>query len=159
MDELKGRIEHLEDEVDKLREELWTLTGILRNHLIRVKNHEPVSDDLIEQGLAYQDLSPERAQRLYQNPDFNFILVDVSSEGFHPPVVLPEAIRIPWEQFHTEVHQLQSKTKPILIISEDGTHSVLACEYLVRRGFYNCSNISGGYRYWRSAQVGKLESA
>ena len=44
--------------------------------------------------------------------------------------------------------EIQARTTPILIISEDGTKSILACEFLVKRGFYNCNNISGGYKYW-----------
>lgn len=143
---LEGKILELELKIEKL-------VDIERNHLIRVKNGEEMSDDFLVSGRAYQDLSPEKALKLYNNKDFDFILLDVSSKDHQPLKNFPEAIHIPWEEFRERFHEIQSKTTPILIISEDGTHSVLACEFMVKRGYYNCNNISGGYKYWK----GRLE--
>jgi rhodanese-related sulfurtransferase len=148
--QLEGRILELETRIHKLLE-------IERNHLIRVKNKEEVSDEFILNGRTYLDLSPEKAWRLYRNPDFDFILVDVTSKDYQPRNRLPEALHIPWEEFAERFLEISSRTTPLLIISEDGTNSVLACEFLVKRGYYNCNNISGGYKCWKGFRLEKLE--
>lgn len=147
---LEGKILELEQRIEKLIE-------IERNHLIRVKNHEEVSDDFIQSGRHYQDLSPEKAWRLYNNKDYDFIMIDVSSIDFEAPCKIPEAMHIPWEFFKERSLEIQNKTTPIFVISEDGTNSILACEFLVSRGYYNCNNISGGYKYWKGLMIQGLK--
>jgi rhodanese-related sulfurtransferase len=146
IDRLEGKILEMEQKFDRLIQ-------VQRNHLIRVKNHEQVSDEFISQGHSYYDLSPEKAWKLYQNQDLNYIFIDVSSTDFKPIRQIPEAIKMPWENFREESLDLQTKTTPIFVISEDGTKSILACELLARRGYYNCNNISGGYKYWKGYRV------
>jgi rhodanese-related sulfurtransferase len=82
-------------------------------------------------------------------------MVDVSSKEFKPDQQIPEIIHIPWEEFSDRFIEISSRTTPILIISEDGTNSILACEFLVKLGYYNCNNISGGYKHWRGFQKPK----
>jgi rhodanese-related sulfurtransferase len=150
-----GQLEVFEKEISRLEERIFELESriqklieVERNHLLRVKNKEEISDDFIQNGRAYHDLSPENAWKLYRIPDFDFILIDVSSRDQETFNSLPEAIHIPWEEFSDKFLEIQSKTTPLLIISEDGTNSILACEFLVKRGYYNCNNISGGYKHW-----------
>lgn len=145
---LTKEIETLEAKIFELERKLEKALAIERNHLIRVKNKEDVPDDFIYNGRSYQDLSPERAYKLYKNKDFDFILLDVSSASFSPQERLPEAIHIPWEELESRFLEITQMTTPIFVISEDGVKSVLACEFLVKRGHYNCNNISGGYKYW-----------
>ena len=72
---LEGRILELETSINKLIE-------IERNHLIRLKNGEQLSDDFVQNGRAYLDLSPDKAFKMYRNPNFDFILIDVTSIDF-----------------------------------------------------------------------------
>jgi rhodanese-related sulfurtransferase len=153
LQEFESQIEHLEGKVLELEQKLDRLIEIERNHLIRIKNREELSDEFISQGRLYQDLSPEKAWKLYSNRDFDFILLDVSSAQFKPVEEIPEAIKIPWEDFRDRFTEIQSRTTPLFIISEDGTSSILACEFLVKHGFYNCNNISGGYKHWKGFQL------
>lgn len=150
IDRLEGKILELENRLEKMM-------SIERNHLIRIKNGEEVSDEFLLKGRAYNDLSPEKAWKLYQNPDFDFILIDVTSKDYEAFNRLPEAIHIPWEDFTDRFTEIQCKTTPIFIISEDGTNSVLACEFLVRHGFYNCNNISGGYKHWKGFRLEEVK--
>jgi rhodanese-related sulfurtransferase len=152
-------IEFLNARLLELEQKTEQMIQVERNHLIRIKNHEEVSDDFIQHGRRYQDLSPEKAWKLYCDKNYDFILVDVSEKNFSPPRKISEAIHIPWEEFPDRFMEISSKTTPIMIISEDGTKSVLACEYLVRRGFFNCNNISGGYRFWKGFQLSDIKSA
>jgi rhodanese-related sulfurtransferase len=145
-------IERLETKIFELESKMERIIQVERDHLIRVKNKEDVSDEFLAHGKTYQDLSPEKAWRFYQQEDFNFIFVDVSAEDFRPLKRVPEALHIPWEEFTERFIEIQSRTIPIFIISEDGTNSILACEFLVKKGYYNCNNISGGYKHWKGFQ-------
>ncbi len=147
---LEGRILELENRIQRLVE-------VERNHLIRVKNGEELSDDFIQSGRSYLDLSPDKAWKLYRNPDFDFILIDITGKDFDRVARLPEAIHIPWEDFQDRFLEIQSKTTPLLIISEDGTNSILACEFLVKRGYFNCNNISGGYKFWKGLRLEEVK--
>ena len=146
-------IGHLEARILELEQRIEQLIQIERNHLIRVKNNEEVSDDFLFHGRRYQDLSPEKAWKLYNDKDFDFILIDISAADFTPDNKIPEALHIPWEVFPERFMEITSKTTPIFFISEDGATSVLACEYMVKRGYFNCNNISGGYKYWKGNQL------
>jgi rhodanese-related sulfurtransferase len=147
---LEGRILELETSINKLIE-------IERNHLIRIKNGEQLSDDFVQNGRAYLDLSPDKAFKMYRNPNFDFILIDVTSIDFEDTSRLPEAIHIPWEDFSDRFIEIQTKTTPLFIISEDGTTSVLACEFLVKHGYFNCNNISGGYKFWKGNRLEEVK--
>jgi rhodanese-related sulfurtransferase len=140
-------INRLEEKVLELETKLEKLIQIERNHLTRVKNKEQLSDDFILNGKEYLDLSPEKAWSLYQKKDFDFMLLDVSHQKFDGKK-LPEAYSIPLEELGERFLEIKSKSLPILIISEDGKRSVLACEFLAKRGYFNCNNISGGYKFW-----------
>jgi rhodanese-related sulfurtransferase len=148
LQDFERTITKLEEHILKLEQRVEELIQVERSHLIRIKNHEELTDEFIYHGSKYLDLSPERAWSLYSNRDYHFIIIDVSSKDFQPEYEIIEAIRIPWEEFSERFMEINSRTSPILIISEDGTNSVLACEFLVKLGFYNCNNVSGGYLHW-----------
>lgn len=143
------QIGKLEERILELEQRLESRIQVERNHLIRVKNNEEITDEFIYQGRRYHDLSPEKAWKLYNNRDFDFILIDVSAKDYKPLRPIPEALHIPWEEFRDRFFEIQAKTTPILIISEDGTNSILACEFMVKRGYFNCNNVSGGYKCWK----------
>lgn len=148
----ESEISRLEGRILEMEVHLEKIMNVERNHLMRVKNHEDLSDEFILNGKCYLDLSPDKAWKLYQRKDFNFILIDVSESDYKPLKKIPEAVHIPWSEFSDRFIEIQTHSTPILIISEDGTNSVLACEFLVRHGFYNCNNISGGYKFWKGSQ-------
>lgn len=143
------QIHSLERKIAELEYQLEERIQEQRHHLLRVKNRQALPDDFILSGKKYLDLSPEKAYELYHDKEFDFILIDVSEEDFTPPIQLPEAIRMPWSNFSADFLQIQNKSTPLLVISEDGTYSVLACNFLAQRGYYNTNNISGGYKYWK----------
>ncbi len=152
-------IEDLESHILTLQQKLEHLIMVDRSNLIRVKNGEELSDEYIYQGRKYHDIGPDKAWKLYSDPNYNFILLDVSASDYSPPQPLPEAIRIPWDDFSKRFFEITDKTTPIIVISEDGTHSVLACEFLVKRGYYNCTNVSGGYKFWKGFRMAEARPA
>lgn len=155
----ESQIGRLEERILELESRIEQMIQVERNHLVRVKNQEEVSDEFIQHGRKYQDLSPEKAWKLYCNKNYDFILIDVTEKDYKPLSIIPEAQRMPWSEFSERFFEIQSKTTPILIISEDGTNSVLACEFLVKRGYFNCNNISGGYKHWKGFQLKNAVSA
>lgn len=159
LQDFEKEIARMEARILELETRMEQMIQIERNHLIRVKNREEVSDEFILNGRRYQDLSPEKAWKLYCDKDYDFILIDVSAKDYTPQRKIPEAIHIPWEEFSEKFMEISSKTTPIMIISEDGTRSVLACEFMVKRGFFNCNNVSGGYRHWKGFQLQEVRTA
>lgn len=152
MNAFEVHIGQLEQKILELENHIESLIQIERNHLVRIKNNEELSDEFIIKGRKYQDLTPDKAWKQYCNKNFDFIMIDVSDKNFSPERKIPEANHIPWEDFQERFFEIQSKTIPLLIICEDGTKSVLACEFLSRLGYYNCNNVSGGYKHWRGFQ-------
>jgi rhodanese-related sulfurtransferase len=153
LQEFEKHVQRLEEEILRLEQHVDHLVQVQRSHLIRVKNHEQISDEFILYGRTYQDLSPERAWKLYNNKDFDFVLLDVSAADYRPKNPIPEVIHIPFEDLKNRFFEISSKTTPILIICENGTKSVLACEFFVKCGYFNCNNVSGGYRSWKGNQL------
>jgi rhodanese-related sulfurtransferase len=142
------KIERIEKKLETMDEKLDLSISIQRNHLIRVKNQEPMKDEMILLGKPYNDLSPEDAYAIYSENSMDFIFLDVSSDYFQAPLELDSVIKIPLENLYEDYHALVNNKTPILIISEDGLKSILACEFLVKKGYFNVNNISGGYRFW-----------
>ena len=145
---INARLNHLEKKIAELDEKLDEVIQIERSHLVRVKNGEELSDDFILKGRTYYDLSPEQAFELYNDPDKDFILLDVSAKGYQAFDTLPEAIKIPLEELAIRHQEIQNKNTTLFIMSENGVRSILACELLQRCGFHNINNISGGHKFW-----------
>jgi rhodanese-related sulfurtransferase len=148
INDLKNQVKDLQSEVKDLGEKLEKSLAVERCHLLRVKNGEMLPDDYILNGRLYNDLSPEQAFQFYSKQNENFILLDVSEKSYHPSDEFPEAIKIPLEELPIRFKEIINKAVPILIISENGIRSILACEMLNQVGYYNVNNISGGYKFW-----------
>lgn len=145
---MNSRLSNIEKNINRMEEKLDFSIMLQRNHLIRVKNGEEIDDQTILLGRPYNDLSPHRAFQIYSNPNLDYILLDVSEKTYQAPIQLNGVIRIPLEDLHFRFAELQSKTLPLLIISENGLRSIQASELLVKKGFFNINNISGGYEFW-----------
>lgn len=145
---LQDQVKELKKEVADLTEKYDKVMATQRCHMMRIKNGEKLSDEYILNGRLYNDYSPEAAFDYYNQADENYILLDVSEKGYEPPEELPEATKIPLSELPLRIKEISNKATPILVISEDGIKSILACETLNQFGFYNVNNISGGYKFW-----------
>ncbi len=154
--------EGIQEDLRKMREKIYSLetslftqelkfqreNEILHSQILRLKNGDQLSDDYITKKLTYLDMSPERAFEFYNDKDKNFFLLDVSESRFQPIAELPEVYRIPLEDLEKSNHRLPGKNHSILVISEKGVRSILACKVLHEMGFHNLNNVSGGYKFW-----------
>lgn len=153
INKVMDRLEELEKKVEQLEIKMENSFALQRCHIMRVKNGEELSDQYILNGDKYSDLSPEKAYKIYQRDDYDYILLDVSAKEFNPPKEMPEAIKIPLEELAVRLQEISNKATTLLVISEDGTRSVQACELLNENGYYNVNNISGGYKFWPSFRL------
>ena len=156
---LQDQVKDLQKELHELKEDYDKSMAINRCHMMRIKNGERLADEYILNGKLYNDFSPEQAFDYYNQKDANYILLDVSQKGYQPPEELPEATKIPLEELAVRFKEIVNKAVPILIISEDGVKSILACELLNQLGYYNVNNISGGYKFWPAFRQKQIPQA
>lgn len=145
---LKRQVADLQIKMRRMEKNFEFEIGVKKAHILKLKNGEALSDDFVINNRSYMDLSPEAAYEIYNDFDQDFILLDVSAKSFTPPQELPEALKIPLDDLANNLHRLPGKGKSYLVISEDGVRSIKACRFLNINGYFNLSNISGGYLYW-----------
>ncbi len=148
MNHMMDRIVNLEKKLEQLNQKLDVSNGIIKNHVIRVKNNEKIPDEMILFSRPYNDYSPQKAFELYNDHCTNFQILDVSDENYKPIVKLDAVQKIPFVELEKRANELKNKTIPILVISENGIKSIEACKLLTKKGHYNINNISGGYAFW-----------
>ncbi len=161
LETMNQRLSNIEKNINRLDEKMDFSISLQRNHLIRVKNGQDIDDSMILYGRPYNDLSPQRAFEIYNDPDMDFLLIDVSYSGTVSTDLMPGSIHIPLEELESRCHEIINKTTPILVISERGLRSIQACELLVKKGFFNLNNISGGHEFWpakRKRTIGTFKS-
>lgn len=144
---INSRLSNIEKNISKLDEKMDFSIMLQRNHLVRVKNGEEIDDSMILLGRPYNDLSPQKAFQIFNNDTIDFYVLDVSLKTYSGPR-LEGSINIPLEELNIRFTEIPSKTTPILCLSENGLRSISACELLVKKGFFNINNISGGHEYW-----------
>lgn len=145
---INNRLTNIEKNISRLDEKLDFSIQLQRNHLIRVKNGEEIDDSAILFGRPYNDLTPHKAFEIYGNKDLDFIIIDVCEANYQRPFELDSVVRIPLEELDRRYAEISSRTTPVLVISENGLRSIQASELLVKKGFFNINNISGGYQFW-----------
>lgn len=144
---INNRLSNIENNISRIEDKLDFSIQLQRNHLIRIKNGESLDDSMILMGRPYNDLSPEDAYKIYNDPDQDFVLVDVSSRD-NQSRKIEGAVNIPLEELGRRYVEVQSRTLPVLIVSEQGLRSIQAAELLVKKGFFNINNVSGGIKFW-----------
>ncbi|MDD0852666.1 rhodanese-like domain-containing protein [Halobacteriovorax sp. GB3] len=144
---MNTRLSNIEKNISRIDEKLEFSIALQRNHLIRVKNGENIDDNMILMGRPYNDLSPSDAFDIFNNVNMDFLVLDVSEDEYIGKSIAG-AIKIPLEELDRRYAEIQNKTTPIMIISEKGLRSIKACEMLVKKGFFNVNNISGGHEFW-----------
>ncbi len=153
LDQIEKRLDKMERRIECMDQDTEKAFKTIQAQMVRVKNGEKLPDDYLLNRRGYNDLSPEKARKLFLEKDRDFILLDVSEKSFGNQDGFSEAIKIPLEELGIRHKELPNKTSTIMVISEDGTRSILACELLNKHGFYNLNNISGGYKYWPKQSV------
>ena len=85
--------------------------------------------------------------------DDSIIRLDVRTKKEVSRGAIPGFINIPLDELRDNLHQLD-QNKPIYVHCQSGLRSYIACRILSGNG-YDCYNLSGGYRLWKSIQKNK----
>lgn len=144
---LEIRISKLEKELKRQNEESEKQLNITRSQIVLAKQGAPIMDYAVMKGYSYTDLSPINALEIYENPNVIYTVLDVSKEDYSGNRGFDCYLKVPLENLEEKIEEIKKCKGMILIISEEGLRSILACEKLTDLGVYNCFNISGGYEY------------
>ena len=146
LDEIFHKLTSIEKRMTRLEDKVDESLLITRNHLVRIKNKQELSDSSVLLGSPYNDLSPQQSWSIFNNQEIDFIIIDVSDLNY--PNRIEGAKRIPLEELSSRLSELPAGSFPVLVISERGIRSIKACELLVKKGYFNTNNISGGHECW-----------
>lgn len=136
------RLSNLEKNFSTLEDKIDLVLSLQKNQFIKEKNSNTTL-----MSSPYNDLSPNDAWSFHQDDLQRLIILDVSSKESSMKKI-DGAINIPLESLSHYYVEIKSRTTPIMVISEKGLRSIQACEFLIKRGFHNVNNISGGHEYW-----------
>jgi rhodanese-related sulfurtransferase len=153
LDRIEASLNALERRLDHLEKKLDAAIELNRGYMVKIKNNMYLSDSAILFGMSYCDLSPEMAWDFFNNSDRDFDVLDVSRLGHEVPARIAHSIHIPAENLHDRINEVRSRTRPLLVISENGVNSIKACELLARKGYLNVYNVSGGHEFWPGHKI------
>lgn len=100
---------------------------------------------------GYASVSPEQAVRLINDGAF---VLDVRSVDEYRTGHLSNAKNVPVSDLAQKLESLAAhKTDAVLVYCASGMRSARACGMLVKAGFSNVNNLSGGITSWKSANL------
>ena len=97
---------------------------------------------------SYTDISAlELKQRMDDEDDDKFIILDIRDEDDYDKKHIPGAINIPLKELGYKVFALD-KTKDIIVYCAVGVRSKVAAKILINAGFKDVFNLTGGIKAW-----------
>lgn len=98
---------------------------------------------------GYNSVGTAEATRLFNDDAY---LLDVRTAGEFKEGFIGEAVNISSTELASKIDTIKvAKDKPILVYCLTGARSARSAGMLVKQGFTNVSNLSGGINAWRSA--------
>ena len=97
-----------------------------------------------------KEISPEELHELMAKPgDPSFRLIDVREQDEFDICKLERAELIPLSSFaETATKGLAGETRPIILYCHHGMRSANATQWLMKKGFKNVINLTGGIDAW-----------
>ena len=98
---------------------------------------------------GYNNVGTAEATRLFNDDAY---LLDVRTAGEFKEGFIGEAVNISSTELASKINTIKvAKDSPVLIYCLTGARSARAAGMLVKQGFTNVSNLSGGINAWRAA--------
>jgi len=109
--------------------------------------------DIIEASLRkYKTISPMLTVTKLNSG--NPIIVDVRDAAEFKKGHLADAIHIPLTSLDKSMKKLELyKTDDVIVVCQTGMRSASACDKLIKEGFENISNMSGGMQSWEENKL------
>ncbi|MDA8792794.1 rhodanese-like domain-containing protein [Bacteriovoracaceae bacterium] len=145
---LEQTIQTLETKISRLDRNLKHNVFKMKSNLINFMQTDSLNIESIFKEYNYIDLAPNTFHNITKS-EHPFLILDVSKESSEKAEQFKNQnyYHIPFDQIKDKHGLLPSKIYPTIIISQDGTKSILACEELYKLGFYAIFNVSGGYNF------------
>ena len=101
--------------------------------------------------VLYEEISAfELKQRLSNNNDNGYIILDIRPKTSYDLGHIPRAVNIPLDNLGYRYFELD-KAKDIIIYCDLGIKSKIACQILINAGFKDVYNLTGGLQEWTYA--------
>lgn len=145
---LEQTIQSLETKIFKLESNLKNTVFKMKSNLINFMQTDSLNIEAILKEYNYIDLTPASFHQVIKS-EHPFLILDVDKELSEKTYQFKNQnfYHIPYDQIQDKHGLLPSKIYPTIVISKNGTKSILACEALYELGFYAIFNVSGGYEF------------
>lgn len=96
----------------------------------------------------YQDLDIQGFQEQFaNNPDADYVLIDVREVDEFEQGHIPGAINIPLNSVPGHLSDITTE-KPVVLVCARGGRSAMAADFLAGNGYENLFNLEGGTLAW-----------
>jgi rhodanese-related sulfurtransferase len=110
-----------------------------------------VSNYLSDKVSGYASVNADEAVRL-MNRDAN--ILDVRTDAEYKTGFIGEATNIPVSELARKIDSMSfAKDEPLLVYCQSGARSASASRQLVKNGYTQVSNLSGGIMAWKNASL------
>lgn len=128
-----------------VEEELKAEVSVLRSLLKRVARGEEVTDEMIDDGILWQDVDTETAKGMVERGEV--ALLDVRTEHEIAAGIIPGAQLLPMDEVEERKREIPTD-KPVLVYCAGGGRSASVCEFLSQSGHERLLNLTGGFGAW-----------
>jgi len=95
----------------------------------------------------YEITADQLRERIDDKSDNNFMIVDIRDDASFDEAHIPGAVNIPLNELGYRWFSLD-KSKDIIVYCFTGVTSQVACQILVKAGFKDVYNMTGGIKAW-----------
>lgn len=100
--------------------------------------------------MSYQEIEAGTLGKKYEEIKEKYLFVDVRTPEEYQEGHIPNAkINIPHDQLESRLEELEGyENQPILLICRSGVRSLIAADFLAKKGFSKLYNLKGGMLEW-----------
>ena len=102
----------------------------------------------------FSKLTPAGAVQLMNNEEDNVLILDVREPSETAGGKIAKATQIPVGSIDQRISELEKhKGKQVIVYCKNGTRSGIACKSLIKAGFEQVHNLTGGITSWQEAHL------
>lgn len=128
-----------------VEEALQAEIAVLRSLLGRLVGGEPLTQEMVREGILWQDIDARAAQRMVEAGEV--ALLDVRTPEETATGIISGAQLVPMDEVEERRGELPTG-KPLLVYCAGGGRSAAVCEFLSKEGHERLLNLTGGFGEW-----------